>query len=320
MAVARIRVKLKPTVLDAQGAQVRQALHSLGFEAVRDVRMGRYIEVELPDDWPPCPQCGSTDRFASATMKHRNVGFFCAGRDEHRLKWDNGDGTTGLWMPHELFWPGGRFEGLIPPHFLGNPKAKSADRRLDINERRKDWIHNEQMACASCHMPPMRDAHDRGKLLYWLKDYHGDVFADVLAFVNVAKPRPKLSTWFDALFAAHNMELLGTITERVRSSYLQAEHSIPRAVLKELWGAWDGDMRKIATGTLAFGFCRGCNNGKHARLPSRAELLRRHIQVNHGNEVAARTDRKTWAALERVLDALDAHRATQLSETDAETA
>ena len=50
MAVARIQVKLKPTVLDAQGAQVRQALHSLGFEQVRDVRMGRYIELELPDD------------------------------------------------------------------------------------------------------------------------------------------------------------------------------------------------------------------------------------------------------------------------------
>ena len=49
MAVARIRVKLKPTVLDAQGAQVRHALQSLGFADVRDVRMGRYIEVELPD-------------------------------------------------------------------------------------------------------------------------------------------------------------------------------------------------------------------------------------------------------------------------------
>jgi phosphoribosylformylglycinamidine synthase PurS subunit len=49
MAVARIQVKLKPTVLDAQGAQVRHALHSLGFAAVRDVRIGRYIELELPD-------------------------------------------------------------------------------------------------------------------------------------------------------------------------------------------------------------------------------------------------------------------------------
>ena len=46
---ARIRVSLKPTVLDAQGAVVRQALQSLGYENVADVRMGKYIEVELAD-------------------------------------------------------------------------------------------------------------------------------------------------------------------------------------------------------------------------------------------------------------------------------
>ena len=56
MAVARIQVKLKPTVLDAQGAQVRHALHSLGFDQVQDVRMGRYIELELPDDGEAEPQ------------------------------------------------------------------------------------------------------------------------------------------------------------------------------------------------------------------------------------------------------------------------
>ena len=49
MALARIQVKLKPTVLDAQGAQVKHALQSLGFEQVNAVRMGRYIEVELSD-------------------------------------------------------------------------------------------------------------------------------------------------------------------------------------------------------------------------------------------------------------------------------
>jgi phosphoribosylformylglycinamidine synthase len=46
---ARIRVSLKPTVLDAQGAVVRQALQSLGYENVADVRMGKYIEVELAE-------------------------------------------------------------------------------------------------------------------------------------------------------------------------------------------------------------------------------------------------------------------------------
>jgi phosphoribosylformylglycinamidine synthase len=46
---AKIRVSLKPTVLDAQGAVVRQALQSLGYENVAGVRMGKYIEVELDD-------------------------------------------------------------------------------------------------------------------------------------------------------------------------------------------------------------------------------------------------------------------------------
>ncbi len=49
MAVARIQVKLKPTVLDAQGAQIKQALQALGFDQVSAVRAGRYFEVELPD-------------------------------------------------------------------------------------------------------------------------------------------------------------------------------------------------------------------------------------------------------------------------------
>jgi len=47
MPKARITIRLKPTVLDAQGAVVRDALHSLGFEGVNDVHMGRYIELDL---------------------------------------------------------------------------------------------------------------------------------------------------------------------------------------------------------------------------------------------------------------------------------
>lgn len=47
MPKARITIRLKPTVLDAQGAVVRSALHSLGYEAVQDVHMGKYIELDL---------------------------------------------------------------------------------------------------------------------------------------------------------------------------------------------------------------------------------------------------------------------------------
>ena len=47
MFLARIEVTLKPTVNDPQGNTVQGALASLGFDGVRSVRVGRYIEVRL---------------------------------------------------------------------------------------------------------------------------------------------------------------------------------------------------------------------------------------------------------------------------------
>ena len=44
---ARIYITLKPTVLDAQGAVVEKALHSLGYATVGDMRIGKYIEARL---------------------------------------------------------------------------------------------------------------------------------------------------------------------------------------------------------------------------------------------------------------------------------
>ena len=37
----------KETVLDPQGAAVREAMQHLGFAAARDVRIGRYLEIEV---------------------------------------------------------------------------------------------------------------------------------------------------------------------------------------------------------------------------------------------------------------------------------
>jgi len=47
MPTARVTIRLKPTVLDAQGAVVKDALHSLGFASVEGVHMGKYIELDL---------------------------------------------------------------------------------------------------------------------------------------------------------------------------------------------------------------------------------------------------------------------------------
>lgn len=46
---ARVHVTLKPGVLDPQGKAIGNALHSLGFHGVGDVRQGKVIELELAE-------------------------------------------------------------------------------------------------------------------------------------------------------------------------------------------------------------------------------------------------------------------------------
>ena len=45
----RVYVRLKPGVLDPQGRAVHHALDGLGFEGVEDVRIGRFIELDVAD-------------------------------------------------------------------------------------------------------------------------------------------------------------------------------------------------------------------------------------------------------------------------------
>jgi len=49
MATAEIHVTLKPALLDTQGATVRKALHQLGYSSVRDVRIGKFITLEVDE-------------------------------------------------------------------------------------------------------------------------------------------------------------------------------------------------------------------------------------------------------------------------------
>ena len=43
----RVLVRLKPGILDVQGAAVQKALAGLGFAEVSDLRVGKVIEIEL---------------------------------------------------------------------------------------------------------------------------------------------------------------------------------------------------------------------------------------------------------------------------------
>jgi phosphoribosylformylglycinamidine synthase PurS subunit len=44
---ARVFVTLKPSVFDPQGRTIAEALHSLGYGGVTDVRQGKYFELDL---------------------------------------------------------------------------------------------------------------------------------------------------------------------------------------------------------------------------------------------------------------------------------
>jgi phosphoribosylformylglycinamidine synthase len=53
-------VTLKPSVFDPQGHTIAEALHSLGYEAVADVRQGKYFELDLQ-----VPTAGDAERLAA---------------------------------------------------------------------------------------------------------------------------------------------------------------------------------------------------------------------------------------------------------------
>src|SRR5438034_10298547 len=63
MTTIRIIVRLKPGVLDAQGHAVQQGLRALGYESVGGVRVGKCIELAVPDEMPPETLDAMCERF-----------------------------------------------------------------------------------------------------------------------------------------------------------------------------------------------------------------------------------------------------------------
>ncbi len=46
---AKIHITLKSGVLDPQGKAIEGALHNMGFRGVKEVRQGKYIELDLAE-------------------------------------------------------------------------------------------------------------------------------------------------------------------------------------------------------------------------------------------------------------------------------
>ena len=47
---ARVLIRLKQSILDAQGASVKRALEGLGFREVLDVRVGKVVDLDIDGD------------------------------------------------------------------------------------------------------------------------------------------------------------------------------------------------------------------------------------------------------------------------------
>ena len=47
---ARVLIRPKEGILDPQGKAVERALPALGFEGMREVRVGRLVELDVDDD------------------------------------------------------------------------------------------------------------------------------------------------------------------------------------------------------------------------------------------------------------------------------
>ncbi|MBI4334790.1 MAG: phosphoribosylformylglycinamidine synthase subunit PurS [Chloroflexi bacterium] len=49
MFLAKVHVTLKPTVNDPQGLTIKGALQTLGFDKVKSVRAGKYMEIQIDE-------------------------------------------------------------------------------------------------------------------------------------------------------------------------------------------------------------------------------------------------------------------------------
>ncbi len=47
MYKALVNVTLRKSILDPKGKAAREALHSLGYQSVTDVRIGKFIEINI---------------------------------------------------------------------------------------------------------------------------------------------------------------------------------------------------------------------------------------------------------------------------------
>ena len=108
---ARVFVTLKPSVFDPQGKTVTDALHTLGYLAVKDVRQGKYFELDIDARRPD-------EARALAAEADRAVAE-AGGEAGYDVFYDEASDT-----PYESFAGAGQCAGLYAAG--GGPSASAA--------------------------------------------------------------------------------------------------------------------------------------------------------------------------------------------------
>ncbi len=67
---AKIFVKLKASVLDPQGKTIHQAVQTLGYRGIEDIRQGKYFEIALSDSLTRDEAWAMLDRLAREVLSN----------------------------------------------------------------------------------------------------------------------------------------------------------------------------------------------------------------------------------------------------------
>lgn len=62
---AKVYVTLKPSVLDPQGKAIKHSIELLGYRGIKDIRQGKYFEIEIDGG-----QTGEQARQEAERMAH----------------------------------------------------------------------------------------------------------------------------------------------------------------------------------------------------------------------------------------------------------
>ena len=65
---AKVYVTLKPGVLDPQGKAIHHAVQTMGYQAVLDIRQGKFFELQLADNLDRGSAQVEAERLAKALL------------------------------------------------------------------------------------------------------------------------------------------------------------------------------------------------------------------------------------------------------------